>query len=123
LANALNMAGRALGAMCGVAIAAAWAVAIWFPEAGLPLAGITVVVALLMLLLAVVGIIASVHGHALVLIVVFSASFVPVGLMLLDLDNWFRWIGGLNLGFLLAGLLVWGSARRRSRDRSPERTG
>lgn len=121
--RALYLAGRAVGVVCGAGVAAGWVMAMWFPEAGLPLSGMPLVVALMMLLLAIIGVIASVHGHAIVLVLVFVASFLPVGFHLLGLPNWFRWIGWLNVGFVLAGLLVWaGAPARRHRSASDGRT-
>lgn len=119
----LYHAGRALGMVCGVGAAAAWVAAMWFPEWGLPLEGVTLVVGMLMLVLAVIAILASLHGHGIVLILVFLASFLPVGLHLLALANWFQLIGWLDIGLLLAGLLVWAGSRARNARPAPEEQG
>ena len=64
-------------------------------------------VAMLMAILAIIAAIASFHGHGIALVVLFFASFFPVGIFLLGLPGWMRVIGVLNLGYLIAGLIAW----------------
>jgi hypothetical protein len=111
MAKLLLNLGRVVGAVTSMIASACWAVAMWVPSAGLPLTGISFVVALLMLLLALFAAIASIHGHALVVVLVFLASFFPVGFALFTSDHWLAWIGRLDIGFLIAGVAMWAGAR------------
>jgi hypothetical protein len=82
-------------------------VALWAPTSALPLFGVAFAVALLMAMLAIIAVIASVREHGITLIVLFFASFFPIGLYLLGVPGWVRVIGILNLGYLIAGLVAW----------------
>ena len=84
----------------------------WTPSTALPLSGAAFAVALLMAVLAIIAVIASVHGHGITLLVLFFASFFPVGLFLLGIPGWVRVIGVLNLGYLIAGLMAWWAQRK-----------
>jgi hypothetical protein len=75
-------------------------------------------VALLMAMLAIIAVIASVHGHGITLIVLFFASFFPIGFFLLGIPGWVRVIGVLNLGYLIAGLVAWQIPRAIERSES-----
>jgi hypothetical protein len=105
--NALNTIARALGALCGASLAVIWAFVLWVPAAGLTLSGISVVVALMLTVFAVFATIASVRGHATVVVLLFLASFFPVGASLIRIDHWLRVVGWLNLGLALASALLW----------------
>lgn len=85
--------------------------AIWFPASGLTLSGASLVVAFTMVMIALFAVIASLNAHSGVLLFLFIASFFPVGLYLLGLSGWYRWIGVFNLGFLLAGLTIMMKSR------------
>src|SRR5690606_9389003 len=89
-----------------------WMLGVWLPESGIALTGINFVVAMLMALLALLAVIASVRGHAAVLLVLFVASFFPVGVTLLGGEHWLSWAGRLNLCYLVAGMLIWLAHRR-----------
>jgi ABC-type glycerol-3-phosphate transport system permease component len=115
--KALNAFGRALGALCGAVLSVAWILAVWVPAAGLTLSGVSVVVALLLAMFAVFAIIASLKGHAAVVVLLFLASFFPIGAYLMPVDHWLRWIGWLDLGLLLAAVLIW--VTRRAMPASP----
>jgi hypothetical protein len=112
MAKAINLLGRALGLMSAAALAAAWAFALWVPSAGLTLTGISVVTALLLVGFAVFAGIAAIHGHAIVVALLFLASFFPVGVFLLPTDHWLKWVGWVDLGLLLSAVFIWISARR-----------
>jgi hypothetical protein len=71
-----------------------------------------------MSILAIIAVIASVHGHGITLIVLFFASFFPIGLFLLGMPSWVRVIGILNLGYLIAGLVAWRMPRTIERAES-----
>lgn len=102
----VDYAGRAIGAAAGAGGAVLWMLWIWMPDSGLALTGMNFVVGLLMTLFALLAVIASVRGHPAALLVLFVASFLPVGLLLIRADHWLAWIGRLNLGYLLAAALI-----------------
>jgi hypothetical protein len=108
----LNAFSRALGALCGAMLSVAWVFALWVPEVRLTLSsGVSVVVALLLAVFAVFATIASVRGHAVVVVLLFLASFFPIGAYLMSADHWLRWVGWLDLGLLLAAVLMWVTRR------------
>jgi hypothetical protein len=110
--KSINLLGRALGVVCAALVASAWAVALWVPAAGLTPTGISVVTALLLVVLAIFAGIAAVYGHAVVLALLFLASFFPVGAFVMPTDHWLKWVGWLDLGLLAAAVLIWLSSRR-----------
>jgi hypothetical protein len=107
VAKAINWLGRALGLVCGAALAGAWAFVLWVPAAGLTVTGISVVTALLLVTFAVFAAIAAVYGHATVIALLFLASFFPVGAFLMPTDHWLKWVGWVDLGLLVAAVLIW----------------
>lgn len=96
-----------LGLVCGVVLAGAWVVALWVPAAGLPLTGISIVTALLLVVLALFAGVAAMHGHGVVVGLLFLASFFPVGAFLMPTDHWLKWVGWIDLGLLVAALAIW----------------
>lgn len=112
MANAINWLGRGLGVACGAAVAAAWAFVLWVPSAGLTVTGISVVTALVLVALGVFAAIAAAHGHGLVVALLFLASFFPVGAFLLPTDHWLKWVGWVDLGLLVAAILIWSTRQR-----------
>jgi hypothetical protein len=112
MSRLMNLAGRALGVVCAALIASAWAVALWVPAAGLTPTGISVITALLLVVLAIFAGIAAVYGHAVVLALLFLASFFPVGAFVMPTDHWLKWVGWLDLGLLLAAILIRLTSRR-----------
>jgi len=106
LAKAVNWFGRALGLLCAAGLGGAWAFALWVPSAGLTITGISVVTALLLVLFALFAAIASFHGHGAVVALLFLASFFPVGVFLLRVDHWLKWVGFVDLGLLAAAVLI-----------------
>ena len=114
MAKAVNWIGRIVGVLCAAALAAAWAVALWVPTAGLTLPGVSSAVAVAFLAFALFAGVASAYGHAVVVVLLFLASFFPVGSQfLLQTGHWVRWVGWGDLGLLAAAGLMWASARRR----------
>jgi hypothetical protein len=111
LLKALNLIGRAVGVLCGAALSVAWAFALWVPTAGLTLSGVSFVVALLLAVLAVFAVIASYYGHSTVLVLLFLASFFPIGAFLMPTEHWLRWVGWVDLGLLAAAVLMWVTRR------------
>jgi hypothetical protein len=109
----VGLAGRGLGALAGAITSVVWVYVIWFPSSGLTLSGVSVLVAGLMALLAIVGIIAAAKEHSTVLFVVFIASFLPIGVYLLGVNHWLRSVGALNVLTLVAVVMIRLSARAR----------
>ena len=103
----IQLIAKTIGVISGAATCVCWIVAIWWPLPELPLTGIAFVGALLMIMFSILAVIASVHGHGRVLIFLFSASFLPIGLYLLGDPDWVRIIGILNFGYLIAGVVAW----------------
>ena len=103
----MNTIGRGLGALCGAALAVIWAFAFWVPAAGLTLPGVSAVGAVMFAAFALFATIASVRGHATVVVLLFLASFFPVGAALIRIDHWFRIVGWLDLGLGVAAALLW----------------
>lgn len=114
----IQLVGKIIGVASGVGACAFWIIAMWIPNPALPLSGIAFVVALLMAVLAIIATIASIHGHGITLIVLFFASFFPIGLFLLRIPGWVQVIGILNLGYLIAGLMAWYIPRTIERPES-----
>ena len=79
----------------------------WSPTPALHLSGFGFAVALMMAMLAGIAVLAAFHGHGVTLIVLFFASFFPIGLFLMGEAGWVGVIGILNLGYLLSGLIAW----------------
>jgi hypothetical protein len=111
MANSLNLLARAMGALCGVVLSFACAFALWVPTAGLTLSGVSFVMALLLVVLAIFASIASIYGHSTVVALAFLASFFPVGAFLMPTEHWLRWVGWVDLGLLAAAVLMWATAR------------
>lgn len=107
IVRVVDYAGRGIGAVSGALVAVLWMAGIWLPDIGTAMTGLSFVVALLMALLGLFAVIASVRGHAAVLLVLFAASFFPVGLALLGAEHWLGWAGRLNVCYLVAGALIW----------------
>jgi drug/metabolite transporter (DMT)-like permease len=77
------------------------------PAAGLTLPGSSAVGALMFAAFALFATIASVRGHATVVVLLFLASFFPVGASWIRLDHWLRIVGWLDVGLAVAGALLW----------------
>jgi len=103
----LNTSARALGALCGGVLAVVWAVTLWVPAAGLHLAGVSVVVALMLTVFGLFAAIAAVRGHAAAIVLLFLASFFPIGASLVRVDHWLHWVGWLDVGLLVAAVPMW----------------
>jgi drug/metabolite transporter (DMT)-like permease len=107
LQKAVNTIGRALGALCGAALAVIWAFTFWVPAAGLTLPGTSAIGALMFAVFGLFATIASVRGHATVVVLLFLASFFPVGASVIRIDHWLRVVGWLDVGLLVASVLLW----------------
>ncbi|HUQ51388.1 MAG TPA: hypothetical protein VM692_04145 [Gammaproteobacteria bacterium] len=114
MTKAINWLGRALGLVCAASLAGIWAFVLWVPAAGLTVTGISVVTALLLVAFAVFAAIAAVYGHAAVIALLFLASFFPVGAFLMPTDHWLKSVGWIDLGLLVAAVLIWATRRREA---------
>ncbi|HEU4619169.1 MAG TPA: hypothetical protein VFV10_14110 [Gammaproteobacteria bacterium] len=103
----VDAAGRSVGVLAGGVASLLWMLSVWVPGAALKMSGVNLLVALLMALMALFAMIASLRGHVPVLVVVFVASFFPVGLVLLGAEHWMRWVGFANICYVLAAGLIW----------------
>ena len=102
-----HYAGKIIGAASGVAACGLWLWALGTPQGTFSVSGVHIVIGVLMMLIALFAVIASVRGHGLALVVMFIMSFFPVGAYLFGIPHWLRWIGVTDLGFLVAGLMIW----------------
>jgi len=104
-------AGRATGVLAGGVAALLWIAIVWFPVGGLMLEGVSVVVGLFLALFSLIAAIAAFNGQAAVVFVCFVACFFGVGTFALNVDNWFRVFGVLDLLLLAASAMIWYSKR------------
>ena len=116
--ESIQFVGKFIGVVSGVGACASWIVAMWTPSPPVPLSGVAFFVALLMAILAIIAVIASLQGHGITLIVLFFASFFPIGLFLFGVPGWMRVIGVLNVGYLIAGLVAWRMPRTKEGSES-----
>lgn len=65
------------------------------------------VVAMIMVILSISVVIAALREHYRALIILFVISFFPIGISLFSAEHWIKWVGVVNIGFLLAGILMW----------------
>jgi len=105
-------AGKIIGATSGAAACGLWLWALGTPQGTFSLSAVHIAIGVLMMLIAIFAVIASVRGHGLALVVIFIMSFFPVGAYLYGIPHWLRWIGVLDLGFLVGGLLILYSTRK-----------
>jgi hypothetical protein len=113
VAGKLILIGRGLGMLAGGVTAALWVSVIWFPIEGFSLQGISVVVGGMLAVFGLVAAIAAYHGHATVIFACFVLSFFGVGTFALNVDNWFRIFGVLDLLMLVASGLIWYGHRQK----------
>lgn len=116
LSSKIYKAGQITGVVSGVTACMLWILAMWDPASMLSFSAPSFAVAFSMVLMAIIVVIASTKGHGRVLFVLFAISFFPIGLYVIAVPHWLRWVGLANLGYLLAGVLIW---RFRPAD-SPE---
>lgn len=98
--------GQIIGVVSGIAASMLWMLSIWDPASGFSFSYASFAVVLVMTLIAIFAVIASIKGHSTVLIVLFAISFFPIGLYVLAVPHWLKWVGLANLGFLVAALLT-----------------
>jgi hypothetical protein len=100
-------AGKIIGAASGAAACGLWLWALGTPQGTFSLSAVHIAIGVLMMLFAIFAVIASVRGHGFALMIMFIMSFFPVGAYLYGIPHWLRWIGVTNIGFLVAGLMIW----------------
>lgn len=111
-------AGKIIGAASGVAACGLWLWALGTPQGPFSLSAAYIAIGVLMMLIAIFAVIASVRGHGVALLVIFMMSFFPVGAYLFGIPHWLRWIGVVDLGFLVAGLMIWYSTPKTVEQRA-----
>jgi hypothetical protein len=116
LFSLVGLGGRALGMLAGGLTALIWIYAIWVPAESLGVTGVSMLVAAFMALLSLVAAIAAFHGHAIIIVIAFVASFLPVGAILLGADHWLRFIGILNVLLALSSGMIWIGTRDRKHE-------
>ena len=111
-------AGKIIGAASGVAACGIWLWALGTPQGPFSLSAANIAIGVLMMMVAIFAVIASVRGHGPVLVVMFIMSFFPVGAYLFGIPHWLRWIGVVDVGFLVAGLMIWYSTPKTVEQRA-----
>ncbi len=97
---------RLLGLSAAVGLISLWGIFGWLnPNGSQGLTWGSYLLIGVMMVLAIIGLVGVLIDHPILMLVVFGLSFVPVGLYLLATPGLFRWIGLLDLLFLIAALL------------------
>jgi hypothetical protein len=110
--------GKIIGAASGAAACGLWLWALGTPQGAFSLSAVHIAIGVLMMLFAIFAVIASVRGHGLALLIIFIMSFFPVGAYLFGIPHWLRWIGVTDLGFLVAGLMIWYSTPKTAKHQA-----
>lgn len=98
-------AGRLIGVISGAVSCVLWMAALWDPGSPFSFKPASMLVVFLMILIAILAVIASIKGNSTILLILFFISFLPIGLYVIGVPHWIRWVGLTNTGYLLAGLL------------------
>ena len=113
------MLGKLIGFVSGGVAALMWNQLMWFGgvESSQILPGFVVskwsqpfpvfVVAMIMVILSIAVVIAALREHHRALVILFIISFFPIGISLFTAEHWIKWVGFVNIGFLIAGILMW----------------
>lgn len=99
-------AGQLTGAVAGSLSCLLWMATLWDPASPFLFSPASFIVVLGMILIAILVVIASIKGNSTMLLVLFFVAFLPIGLYVIGVPHWIRWVGLTNLGYLLAGLLL-----------------
>ena len=102
----LYKTGQITGAVAGALSCLLWMATIWDPTSPFSFWAVSYAVVFAMILIAIIAVIASIKGNSTMLLVMFFVAFLPVGLYVIAVPHWIRWIGLANLGYLIAGLLL-----------------
>lgn len=98
--------GRLTGIVSGSLACLLWMAALWDPASTFSFNPASMLVVFLMMLAAILVVIASLKGHSTMLMVLFVVSFLPIGLYVIGVPHWIRWVGLANIGYLAAALLL-----------------
>ena len=98
--------GQLIGVTAGALSCLLWMAALWDPASTFSFNPVSMLVVFLMILSALLVIIASIKKNSTALLVMFFIAFLPVGLYVIAIPHWIRWIGLVDLGYLVAGLLL-----------------
>ena len=80
---------------------------LWAPDTTFTFNIASTAVVLLMIVLSIIIIVATLKAHATAMIIIFGISFFPIGLYVLGVPHWIQWVGLANIGYLMAGVLIW----------------
>ena len=117
MGQTLSLAGRGIGFLAGTASAVLWISIMWFEVGGFKLTGFSVAWGAFMALVSLVAAIAAWQGQAGIVFAAFVLSFFGVGWFSLNVLNWFRIFGVLDLLLLLSSVMIWAS-RRETENKS-----
>ncbi len=98
--------GQITGVVAGTLSCLLWIATIWDPTSPFLFSPASFAVVFAMILIAIIAVIASIKGNSTMLLVLFVVAFLPVGLYVIAVPHWIRWVGLANLGYLAAGLLL-----------------
>lgn len=101
--------GKIIGFVSGGIAAIMWTQLMWFGGFEWSQPFPVFLVAMIMVVLSIAVVIAALREHYRALIVLFVISFFPIGISIFTADHWIRWVSLVNIGFLLAGILMWRS--------------
>lgn len=105
--NLIRLAAQLLGGLISAATALIWLGVLWLPSERDVLGHFGVVGAVLMLFFAIMGALAAHRGHANLMLGMFLAAFLPIGaFMLWTTETMYRWLGLLNLAYLVTAIVV-----------------
>lgn len=111
------LTGRLIGVVAGSLSCLIWIAALWDPASPFSFSPASLLVVFLMILIGVLAVIASIKGNSTMLLVLFFVAFLPIGLYVIAVPHWIRWVGLANTGFLLAGLLLRAGMARKDERR------
>ncbi len=111
------LTGRLIGVVAGSLSCLIWIAALWDPASPFSFSPASLLVVFLMILIGVLAVIASIKGNSTMLLVLFFVAFLPIGLYVIAVPHWIRWVGLANTGFLLAGLLLRAGMARKDECR------
>jgi len=112
--SGLFKTGQITGIISGAVSCILWMLTMWDPASVFSFSVASFAVVFAMILLAIIAVIASIKGHSTVLFVTFAISFFPIGLYVIAVPHWLRWVGLANIGYLAAGFLI--QRARKYRD-------
>jgi hypothetical protein len=99
--------GQFIGIASGSFAAILWMMSLWAPDTSFTFNIASTAVVLLMIVLSIIIIVATLKAHATAMIIIFGISFFPIGLYVLGVPHWIQWVGLANIGYLMAGVLIW----------------